>query len=116
MSLLEKQEKFLEFQNELFNKCWEDENYKKELMANPIEVLARDFEVGFIQGTKVQVIDQTDSNTMSINIPPRPNFENVELSEADLEYVAGGAAASWTFNIGNISFGTCVNVPIGGGK
>ena len=41
-----------------------------------------------LKGKRVVAVDQTDPSTVYINIPANP--DNMELSDADLEAVAGG--------------------------
>lgn len=43
------------------------------------------------------VVDQTKPNTFFFNIPSKPNLEDMELSEEQMEMVAGGDfwGAAW---------------------
>lgn len=72
-------------------KAWEDEDFKNELIANPLKTLnqftKRELDFG---GKNLKVEDQTDNNTIYLNIPPKMDFENIELSEEQLEKIAGG--------------------------
>ena len=73
----------------LISKCWEDETFKQELIADPAQAIeklsGRPFDA---KGKKIVVNDQTDPSTVHINIPPNP--DNMELTEDQLEAVAGG--------------------------
>ncbi|MEM6718282.1 MAG: NHLP leader peptide family RiPP precursor [Bacteroidota bacterium] len=77
---------------QVVNKAWEDEAFKQELVANPVEAIEK------LTGTKLElpegktlvVRDQTNESKFYINIPASTN-EDVELSEEQLEAVAGGA-------------------------
>ena len=41
-------------------------------------------------GVNLVVNDQTDTSIGYINIPPKPNYDDMELSDEQLEVVAGG--------------------------
>jgi hypothetical protein len=81
----------------LINKCWEDTSFKQELVANPVQAIealsGKPFD---LKGRKIIVNDQTDPSAVYINIPVNP--DNMELSEVELEAVAGGKGIEilWT--------------------
>ena len=77
---------------EIVKNAWEDENFKKELVANPIEAIENftGKKLTIPKGKTFVVRDQTDENTIYFNIPAKPNLENIELSEEQLDAVAGG--------------------------
>ncbi|MCH2034313.1 MAG: hypothetical protein MK202_12455 [Tenacibaculum sp.] len=76
--------------NAIFEKCYQDEAFKKEFMANPVDVLQSysDVEID-TKGFKVVVTDQSDPQVININIPI--NEDDLQLTEAQLEHVAGGS-------------------------
>ena len=76
-------------------KCWQDEAYKARLVANPVAAIREinpDFSI--VEGKTLVVRDQTDSSTLYINVPPMVDTDDVELSEKELEAVAGGAMSA----------------------
>ncbi|MFY7672168.1 NHLP leader peptide family RiPP precursor [Tenacibaculum sp. MEBiC06402] len=83
-------------ENQLFNtiikKAWEDTNFKNELIQNPVEAIEKltGKKLDLTGGKKVVVNDQTDTSNVYINIPAKPNMEDLQLSEEQLEAVAGG--------------------------
>ncbi len=77
---------------EIVQKAWEDTEFKKELLVNPIEVIEKLIgkKLNLPKGKTVVVLDQTDESTVYINIPQKPNLNDIELNEEQLEAVSGG--------------------------
>jgi hypothetical protein len=75
--------------NNILAKCWADESFKKKLLANPTEVLKAEG-VDIPAGYTVHVLENTDK-IINYVLPPNPN---AELSDSELESVAGGKAAA----------------------
>lgn len=71
--------------------AWEDENFKKELIANPIEAIEKltGKKLNLPEGKTLVVRDQTAEDTVYINIPAAPEVD-AELNEEQLEAVSGG--------------------------
>ncbi|QVY64637.1 NHLP leader peptide family RiPP precursor [Polaribacter sp. Q13] len=78
----------------IIQKAWEDEAFKQELIANPVKAIEEltGKKINLPEGKTIVVKDQTDKTSLFINIPAQPNMENMELTEAQLEAVAGGSA------------------------
>ncbi|MEO8120546.1 MAG: NHLP leader peptide family RiPP precursor [Rhodoferax sp.] len=73
--------------NSILAKCWADANFKKQLLTDPTAVLkAEGIEIP--AGYTVRVLENTDK-VLNYILPPNPN---AELSDAELETVAGGKA------------------------
>ncbi|MEW7281255.1 NHLP leader peptide family RiPP precursor [Aquimarina sp. 2201CG1-2-11] len=92
MKLTEQQQKSHEFMNSLISKCWEDASFKQELINNPeatIEKFAGQ-PITLAEGKKLVVVDQTNDKNVYINIPAEPNLDELELTDEQLELVAGG--------------------------
>ncbi len=92
MKHTKEQQKAQEFLFKIYSKAWADENFKRELIANPIETLNRftGKAANFPNNKKLSVQDQTNNNHIYINIPAKPNLEDIELNEKQLEAIAGG--------------------------
>jgi len=73
-------------------KAWKDESFKQKLIASPIKVIEKLTGEKFAlkEGIEMIVVDQSKPNTFYFNIPSKPDFDNVELTEKQLELVAGG--------------------------
>lgn len=82
----------------IVQKAWEDPQFKRELIANPSEAIERatGHKLDLPEGKTLVVRDQTEGGvvhndtTVCLNIPVKPNMDDVELNEEQLEVVAGG--------------------------
>ena len=77
---------------DIIKKCWEDESFKNEFKNNPVKTIeeftGKEFK---LEDNKVfKVVDQTDEDVVYFNIPKKVDPNNVELTEEQLEKVAGG--------------------------
>lgn len=86
---LTKEQKILQ---QVFSEAWNNPSYKQELMANPTDAIKRLTGERFSlpEGKTLAVSDQSDSDKVYLSIPPKPNYEDVELTDHELEVVAGG--------------------------
>lgn len=76
----------------VISKAWEDESFKQELIASPIEAIkkATGETVKVPEGKTLVVRDQTDASVIFINIPAEPKVDDIEMTEEQLESIAGG--------------------------
>lgn len=63
-------------------------------------------DVSFLNDKKIVVQDQTDSSVIYINIPAQPNTDDMQLTEEELEMIAGGATPAYVLGA-IIGFGLC---------
>lgn len=77
---------------QVLQKAWENNQFKSELIANPLEAIEEFTGEKLIlpQGQKLVVKDQSDESTIYLNIPRKVDTENLELTDEQLEMVAGG--------------------------
>ena len=90
---LTEQQKAQEFLVSIYKKAWKDNTFKRSLINNPIETL-NEFTgkvANFPEEKKIMVQDQTNPNHFYINIPTKPNLEDMEMDDKQFEIVAGGA-------------------------
>lgn len=81
----------------VISKAWEDQKFRKELLVNPVEVIEKltGVEVVLPEGKELIIVDQTDRSKVYVNIPAEPEIDNVELTEDQLEAIAGGGQMVW---------------------
>lgn len=73
----------------IFDKCYEDETFKRALLSNPVQTIeSLSGKPMNLNGAKLVITDQSDSTTVYINIPA--NQDSIQLTEDQLELVAGG--------------------------
>ncbi|MEH1770607.1 MAG: NHLP leader peptide family RiPP precursor [Nostoc sp.] len=92
-------------------KAWKDEAYKQELLSNPRSVIGREFGVEFPSDVNVQILEENPTSLHFV-LPVSPVSVAQDLSEEELEAIAGGA--DWTprikLTIGTVSVGAVVKL------
>lgn len=86
------QQQSQELTKQLIEKAWESESFKDQLLKSPIETIS-EFTKGELcvpEGKHILVEDQSDISFIYLNIPAEPNFDELELTDNELELVAGG--------------------------
>lgn len=76
----------------IISKAWEDPAFKEFLVKDPIAAIEQvtGQKLHLPEGKTIVVRDQTDESTIFINIPAKETLHDVELSDDQLETVAGG--------------------------
>ncbi len=72
----------------LVTRCWENEEFRQELISNPAATFAKYLEVPQDSLPKI-VIHQEEAGSWQIVLPAKP-VTTGELSDQDLERVSGG--------------------------
>jgi hypothetical protein len=92
MEITDKQNKSQELLAKALKESWKNEAFKKELIANPIDAIENltGEKLNLKAGSKMVVTDQSKKDTFYFNIPKSTSLEDVELTEEQLEAVAGG--------------------------
>ena len=76
----------------VINKAWNDPAFKQQLIDSPEQAIknATGESLPLPDGLKLKVYDQSDPEYAYFNIPSKPNFDELELTDEQLEMVAGG--------------------------
>jgi len=77
---------------QIIAKCWSDEAFKEKLIADPHATLVAEG-VEIPEGVNINVLTNT-ADTNYLVIPAKP--DDVELSDEDLDGVAGGYGSDCT--------------------
>ena len=85
-----------ELTKKLILKAWSDSAFKKELIENPKAAIEKELNTKLPDDVNVKVVE-TDEKTILLPIPVKPKGE---LTEEQLESVAGGSLTVSTLQIG----------------
>jgi len=82
---------------QVISECWQNEDFKTRLVASPLETIKEiDQNFSIPHGKTLIVRDQTAEKTLYVNIPAQIEVGDIELSDKQLESVAGGTSARLT--------------------
>lgn len=78
-----------EIEAHIIAKAWKNEAYKQELLNNSKAVIEQEFGLQLADDINVQVVEE-DADSLYLVLPMQPDSSTEELSEDQLEAVAGG--------------------------
>jgi hypothetical protein len=73
----------------LTDRAWKDEAFRRALIEDPKATLERELQVKVPEGVSVTVVEETPTNRYLV-LPPAPGRGGGNLSDEELETVAGG--------------------------
>jgi len=82
----------------LVEKCWKDPEFKKQILADPKGMLERHIGKQLPGDLKI-FIHEENAETLHFSLPPAPT-NATELSDEDLEKVAGGTEVLVVLSVG----------------
>lgn len=76
----------------VISEAWANPSFKQALLDDPQAAIKRltGEDIELPEGKRLQVFDQSDPDIVCLNIPPQPSLENLELTDEQLEMIAGG--------------------------
>ena len=86
----EQQKQGQELIKTLAQKAWESSAFKEQLIKNPVSTIESITGQKVPSDINVVVEDQTDTSKIYLNIPRKVDIEELELTDEQLEMVAGG--------------------------
>ena len=95
----EQRQKGQEVYGQLIRKASQSHVFKKNLIENPHQTIENEIGNGFRFSTNrnnIIVEDQSDEKIIYLNIPRKINLDELELTDEELEKVAGGNGAPVT--------------------
>ena len=99
----------------VINKAWDDEQFRSAFIANPKASIKKTTGLEIPASVKLVINDQTNPNKMFVNIPPKPNIDDMELSDEQLEQVAGGEVLVSALITAGIAMGITAGAAVLGG-
>jgi hypothetical protein len=79
--------------SQLIDRATRDPQFRQDLLQNPTETVERELGVRVPASTEIRVVEETPS-TLYLVLPPATVAPGQELSDRELEQVAGGWSAT----------------------
>jgi len=101
----------VQLESALVQKCWKEPEFRKQVVGDPKGMLEKHLGRKLPEQVKIFIYEE-DANTLHFSIPPAPsNF--AELSDEDLEKVAGGTDFAVGAILGTLAVATGIGGAVG---
>ena len=98
-----------EMEQRLIQRSLEDDVFRQQLLADPRAIVEREIGTPLPEGVEVKAVEET-ADTIYLVLPSTSSVgEGAELSDRELESVAGGGWGSDTVNDNTCAAGCVVN-------
>lgn len=108
----EQQKQGAELIKTLVEKAWESATFKDQLVKNPMVTIESVIGSKVNQQVNFVVEDQTDDSIVYFNIPRKVELDNFELTDEQLEVVAGGEVAVGALVVGSFLAGVSIGIAL----
>jgi hypothetical protein len=98
----------------IVKRCWEDEGFRREFTADPAGVFVKYLQVPAASLPKIAIHQETPGS-WHIVLPAKPPHID-ELTEEDLERVAGGTTPGLTFALSMVAVPISLGITISVGQ
>lgn len=109
---IEQQKQGTELMKTLIEKAWESATFKDQLVNNPVATIESATGNKITGNQSFVVEDQTNSSLIYLNIPRKVELDNFELTDEQLEVVAGGEIAVGALIVGSFLAGVSIGIAL----
>lgn len=99
-----------QLEQQVIERAGRDSQFRRELLSDPRGTVEREYGVSIPQDIQITVVEEA-SGSFYLVLPPEPAVVDEQLSDSELEAVAGG----WDFTQGGPTCHTCLMTACPGG-